>query len=150
MLFAMTGLKLPIRPMLIYFRDCKKYFDQRPSPCAMPLPGYKPMNNAKIFMLIVLLLTAVLSGIMMALILSIVIVLRSSNSYIDSDDDGVCLKSHDSLGAFCQNILVKNCTIRSSANGIKFGTAHFGGFRNVKLINIKVFDTYRSAIALRL
>jgi hypothetical protein len=70
-----------------------------------------------------------------------------TNSYIDSDDDGVCLKSHDST-AVCQNILVRNCIIRSSANGIKFGTASLGGFRNIRLINIKVFDTYRSAIAL--
>jgi hypothetical protein len=43
---------------------------------------------------------------------------------------------------------VRNCTIRSSANGIKFGTASLGGFKNVRLINIKVFNTYRSAIAL--
>ncbi len=70
-----------------------------------------------------------------------------TNSYIDSDDDGVCLKSHDATKV-CQNIVVRNCIIRSSANGIKFGTASLGGFRNVKLINIKVFDTYRSAIAL--
>ncbi len=70
-----------------------------------------------------------------------------TNSYIDSDDDGVCLKSHDP-NSVCQNVLVKNCTIRSSANGIKFGTASRGGFRNIRLINIKVFNTYRSAIAL--
>jgi polygalacturonase len=70
-----------------------------------------------------------------------------TNSYIDSDDDGVCLKSHDSTKV-CQNILVRNCTIRSSANGIKFGTASLGGFKNVRLISIKIFDTYRSAIAL--
>ena len=44
--------------------------------------------------------------------------------------------------------MVRNCTIRTSANGIKFGTASLGGFKNVKLINIRVFDTYRSAIAL--
>ncbi|MFI5131535.1 MAG: glycoside hydrolase family 28 protein [Chitinophagales bacterium] len=70
-----------------------------------------------------------------------------TNSYIDSDDDGICLKSHDPASV-CQNILVRNCTIRSSANGIKFGTASRGGFRNIRLINIKVFNTYRSAIAL--
>ena len=70
-----------------------------------------------------------------------------SNSYIDADDDAICLKSHDA-NAVCQNVVVRNCTIRSSANGIKFGTASLGGFRNIKLINIKVFDTYRSAIAL--
>jgi polygalacturonase len=70
-----------------------------------------------------------------------------TNSYIDSDDDGICLKSHDP-NSICQNVLVKNCTIRSSANGIKFGTASRGGFKNIRLINIKVFNTYRSAIAL--
>jgi polygalacturonase len=70
-----------------------------------------------------------------------------TNSYIDADDDGVCLKSHDP-NSVCQNVLVRNCTIRSSANGIKFGTASRGGFRNIRLINNKVFDTYRSAIAL--
>jgi polygalacturonase len=70
-----------------------------------------------------------------------------TNSYIDSDDDGICLKSHDP-NSLCQNILVRNCTIRSSANGIKFGTASLGGFKNIRLINIKVFNTYRSAIAL--
>jgi len=70
-----------------------------------------------------------------------------TNSYIDADDDGVCLKSHDP-SAICQNVLVRNCTIRSSANGIKFGTASLGGFKNIRLINNKIFDTYRSAIAL--
>jgi polygalacturonase len=70
-----------------------------------------------------------------------------TNSYIDSDDDGVCLKSHDA-SKYCNNILVSNCVIRSSANGIKFGTASYGGFRNIRLVNNRVFDTYRSAIAL--
>jgi len=70
-----------------------------------------------------------------------------TNTYIDAADDGVCLKSHDP-NAVCQNVLVRNCTIRSSASGIKFGTASRGGFRNIRLINNKVFNTYRSAIAL--
>jgi polygalacturonase len=70
-----------------------------------------------------------------------------TNSYIDADDDGVCLKSHDPA-KICENVLVRNCTIRSSANGIKFGTASLGGFRNIRLINNKVFNTYRSAITL--
>ena len=70
-----------------------------------------------------------------------------TNSYIDSADDGICLKSHDPK-MVCQNVSIRNCTIRSSANAIKFGTASVGGFRNVRIINNKVFDTYRSAIAL--
>ena len=70
-----------------------------------------------------------------------------SNSYIDSDDDAICLKSHDATKV-CQNVTVTNCTLRSSANGFKFGTASLGGFKNIRLINNRVFDTYRSAVAL--
>ena len=70
-----------------------------------------------------------------------------TNSYIDASDDGICLKSHDA-GSSCKNIRIQNCTIRSSANGIKFGTASRGGFSNIKILNNKVFDTYRSAITL--
>jgi polygalacturonase len=72
---------------------------------------------------------------------------KVTNSYIDAADDGICLKSHDATKA-CRNILISNNTIRSSANAIKFGTASKGGFIDVKIINNRVFDTYRSAIAL--
>ena len=44
---------------------------------------------------------------------------------------------------------MSNCVARSSASGIKFGTASRGGFRNIKMTNIKVYDTYRSAIAIQ-
>lgn len=67
------------------------------------------------------------------------------NSYFDAADDGICLKSH-SADHICQNIYIYNNTVRTSANGIKFGTASRGGFRNIKIINNLVFDTYRSAI----
>jgi polygalacturonase len=70
-----------------------------------------------------------------------------TNSYIDADDDGICLKSHDAT-KFCNNVLIRNCTIRSSANAIKFGTASYGGFRNITILGVRVFDTYRSALAL--
>jgi hypothetical protein len=68
-----------------------------------------------------------------------------TNSYFDAADDGICLKSH-SPDFICQNVYIHNNTIRTSANGIKFGTASYGGFRNIKIINNLVFDTYRSAI----
>lgn len=70
-----------------------------------------------------------------------------TNSYIDADDDGICLKSQDAA-KFCNNVLIRDNVIRSSANAIKFGTASFGGFRNIRIFYNKVFDTYRSAIAL--
>ncbi len=67
------------------------------------------------------------------------------NSYFDSADDGICLKSH-SPDFVCRNVYINNNTVRTSANGIKFGTASYGGFSNIKIINNLVFDTYRSAI----
>ena len=68
-----------------------------------------------------------------------------TNSYFDAADDGICLKSHDP-NFICQNVFIRNNTIRTSANGIKFGTVGRGGFRNIRIINNLVFDTYRSAI----
>ncbi|RZM26327.1 MAG: glycoside hydrolase [Pedobacter sp.] len=72
---------------------------------------------------------------------------RMTNSFIDAADDGICLKSHDP-GKACRDILISNNIIRSSANGIKFGTVSRGGFVNVRILNNKVYDTYRSAVAL--
>jgi hypothetical protein len=72
---------------------------------------------------------------------------RITNCDVDAADDGICLKS-DSPGLYNNNIYIANCTIRSSANAIKFGTGSFGSFKNVTIENIKVFDTFRSAIAI--
>lgn len=72
---------------------------------------------------------------------------RIVNSNINSADDGICLKSH-TAGKINENIYIGNCTVRSSASAIKFGTASTGGFKNVTVENIKVYDTFRSAIAL--
>lgn len=43
---------------------------------------------------------------------------------------------------------IADCTIASSASAIKFGTASWGGFKNITVRNITVHDTFRSAIAL--
>lgn len=67
------------------------------------------------------------------------------NSFFDAADDAICLKSHDAT-KFCDNILIENCTARSSASAFKFGTVSRGGFRNVTVRNLTVYDTYRSAI----
>jgi hypothetical protein len=71
-----------------------------------------------------------------------------SNSFIDASDDAICLKSHDRTKA-CRNIVIRNCTARSSASGVKFGTVSAGGFINVALSNIRVYDTYRSAFTVQ-
>ncbi len=70
-----------------------------------------------------------------------------TNCNVNSADDGICLKSYYP-GYFNDSIYIANCTIRSSASAIKFGTASYGGFKNVTIEDIKIYDTFRSAIAL--
>lgn len=72
---------------------------------------------------------------------------KVTNSFIDATDDGICFKSHDAT-KMCENVEVRNCVVRSSASGIKFGTVTSGGYKNFKIINNKVYDTYRSAITI--
>lgn len=72
---------------------------------------------------------------------------KVTNSFIDATDDGICFKSHDAT-KMGENVEVRNCVVRSSANGIKFGTVTAGGYKNFKIINNKVYDTYRSAITI--
>jgi hypothetical protein len=67
------------------------------------------------------------------------------NSWFDAADDVLCFKSHD-MNSICQNVVVDNCVGRSGANGLKFGTVSRGGFRNFKVTNVTIYDTYRSAI----
>lgn len=66
---------------------------------------------------------------------------------INSSDDAICLKSH-TKELCCDSIFIEHCVARSSANGIKFGTMSVGGFRNIVIRDIRVYDTYRSAITL--
>ena len=66
---------------------------------------------------------------------------------INSADDGICLKSYHT-DSECYDIEVARCDIRSSASAVKFGTASWGGFRKIHVHDIKVSDTFRSAIAI--
>jgi polygalacturonase len=58
---------------------------------------------------------------------------------IDSDDDALCLKSHDA-DRTCENVTIRNCVISSNCNGIKFGTASLGGFRNINISNVRIHN----------
>ncbi|KRD61318.1 glycoside hydrolase [Flavobacterium sp. Root935] len=72
---------------------------------------------------------------------------RITNCNVNAADDGICLKS-EVPGLHNNNIYIANCTIRSSANAVKFGTGSYGSFKNVTIENINVFDTFRSAVAI--
>jgi hypothetical protein len=72
---------------------------------------------------------------------------KVTNCDLDTADDGICLKSYYP-GYANDRIYIANCTIKSSASAIKFGTASYGGFKNVVIKDIEVYDTFRSAIAI--
>lgn len=72
---------------------------------------------------------------------------RITNCRVNASDDGICLKSHEAE-LYCDSIYIANCTVRSSASAIKFGTRSHGGFRNVKIEDIRIYDTFRSAVAI--
>jgi polygalacturonase len=72
---------------------------------------------------------------------------RVTNCDINSADDGICLKSN-SAGPGCEDVEVSACRIRSSACAFKCGTASHGGFHNIRVHDLLVYDTYRSAVAL--
>jgi polygalacturonase len=69
------------------------------------------------------------------------------NSFIDAADDAICFKSHDAKAAN-ENVEVRNCVARSSASAIKFGTVSSGGYKNIRIVNNKVYNTHRSAITI--
>ncbi|MGC4102171.1 glycoside hydrolase family 28 protein [Ferruginibacter sp.] len=71
-----------------------------------------------------------------------------TNCNINAADDAICLKSEGEITDSCENIYIADCKLRSSANAFKIGTGSRGGFRNIKVRNLDIYDTYRSAIAI--
>ena len=67
-----------------------------------------------------------------------------SNSILDSDDDGITLKSTGE--APCEDILVNNCIVSSFCNAIKAGTESTGGFRNIVISNCTVMPSRHAEI----
>jgi polygalacturonase len=73
---------------------------------------------------------------------------RITDCNINVADDAICIKSEGDVVDSCENIFIARCKLRSSANAFKIGTGSRGGFRNIKVRNLDIYDTYRSAIAI--
>jgi polygalacturonase len=58
------------------------------------------------------------------------------NCRVDSDDDGICLKSNGA--GSCENVLIENCIASSHCNALKLGTESTGGFKNIIYRNCQV------------
>ena len=55
---------------------------------------------------------------------------------VDSDDDGIVLKSLSRTP--CENITISDCVVSSHCNSIKMGTESGGGFQNVTVTNCTI------------
>lgn len=58
------------------------------------------------------------------------------NCRIDSDDDGICLKSNGPSS--CENVLIEKCVASSHCNALKLGTESTGGYKNILYRDCKV------------
>jgi len=63
---------------------------------------------------------------------------------IDSDDDGIVLKSLSKKP--CENITVRDCTVSSHCNALKMGTESGGGFRQITFADCKVTSPRHSQV----
>ncbi len=59
-----------------------------------------------------------------------------SECIVDSDDDGICLKSTSPKS--CKNVMITNCVVKSHCNALKMGTETTGGFQNIIFSNCTV------------
>ena len=135
------------RPKLIYFRECEN----------VVIEGINLRNSAEWTLVTDQCENLTISGILMdsknywnndGLDIVDCRHVLIKDSFIDASDDAICFKSH-SAEHLCEDIEVRNCVARSSASGFKFGTVSRGGFKNIRIINNKVFDTHRSAITIQ-
>lgn len=69
---------------------------------------------------------------------------------IETGDDGIVFKSSYTLNRLgkCRNISVKNCKIKSRCNAIKFGTETNGGFEQITVEDIEIYDTRITGISI--
>ena len=135
------------RPKLIYFRECEN----------VGIEGINLRNSAEWTLVTDQCENLFISGILMdsknywnndGLDIVDCRHVLIKDSFIDASDDAICFKSH-SAEHLCEDIEVRNCVARSSASAFKFGTVSRGGFKNIRIINNKVFDTHRSAITIQ-
>lgn len=135
------------RPKLIYFRECEN----------VEIEGINLRNSAEWTLVTDQCENLTISGILMdsknywnndGLDIVDCRHVLIKDSFIDASDDAICFKSH-SAEHLCEDIEVRNCVARSSASAFKFGTVSRGGFKNIRIINNKVFDTHRSAITIQ-
>jgi polygalacturonase len=72
---------------------------------------------------------------------------RLSNCFVNSVDDAICLKSTGNRA--CRNVTITNCVLTSHCSGIRLGCEVIGGFQDIVISNVTIFDTYQSALQIQ-
>ena len=67
------------------------------------------------------------------------------NCTIDTDDDGICFKSHDK-NRLPEHIVVRDCDIASNCNAIKFGTLSRAGLNDVDISHCTIHKASKDNI----
>jgi len=67
---------------------------------------------------------------------------RIEDCRVDSDDDGIVLKSLSSTP--CHGVVIRNCTVSSHCNAIKLGTESGGGFQEIEVTGCTVHSPRKS------
>ena len=69
---------------------------------------------------------------------------------VETGDDGIVFKSSYTLNKLdiCKDIRVWDCKIKSRCNAIKFGTETNGGFEDIYIENIEMYETRITGIAI--
>ena len=65
-----------------------------------------------------------------------------SDSRVDSDDDGICLKSLSDQPV--RDVRIRDCVISSHCNALKMGTESGGGFVNIDISGLTILSPQRS------
>ncbi len=73
---------------------------------------------------------------------------RISDCDIFSEDDAIVLKSTSALP--CRDVTITNCILSSKGSALKFGTESNGGFENITISNLSVYDTGFAGLALEI
>lgn len=75
---------------------------------------------------------------------------RIYNCEIESGDDGIVFKSSYNLNRIdiCKNIHVWDCRVKSRCNAIKIGTETNGGFEDILVENINIYETRITGISI--
>ena len=73
---------------------------------------------------------------------------RITDCDISSEDDAIVLKSTSAIP--CRDVVITNCILSSGTNAFKLGTESNGGFENVTVSNISVYETRFAGIALEI